>query len=141
MGLVEGNRGVDADRTSTTAAIRRAARKKEGRLGFGGLREEEQDRGGGGWREIWQPRLSEVTGKVSSGSACHPVREETEQGFASRLVLMVEGRGLRRIGARALKREGEVACVHDRESSCRALIDPTGWRTGQRKNDKRRRRF
>jgi hypothetical protein len=41
VGLVEGNWGVDADRTSTTAAIWRAARKKEGRLGFVGLREEE----------------------------------------------------------------------------------------------------
>jgi hypothetical protein len=46
VGLVEGNRGVDADRTLTTAAIRRAARKKEGQLGFAGLREEEQDKEG-----------------------------------------------------------------------------------------------
>jgi hypothetical protein len=50
-------------------------------------------------------------------------------------------RVLRRMEARALKREEEVACVHGRESSCRALIGLTGRRTGQRKNDNRRRRF
>jgi hypothetical protein len=47
---------------------------------------------------------------------------------------------MRRIGSRALKREGEVACVRGRESSCRALIGSTGRRTRQRKNDKRIRR-
>jgi hypothetical protein len=76
--------------------------------------------------------------ETSSGSVS--LEMGTKQGFASGLVLRVEGHGLRRIGSRALKREGEVSWVRGRESSCRALIGPTGRRMGQRKNDKRRRR-